>query len=101
MSRKKPRRKPKKYPNPLKQKKHGSGAAPLFIGGAVCSLFGLAQSIKPIAFQSQGGLGQYGEHKVLTVYDQGSSRGFGVFFVLIGLFLLYWGYYTLKSSKSE
>ncbi len=92
------RRKPKAKPKPQKR---GSGAAILFFMGGAFTLFGIAEAINPIPFQTAGGLGRYGRQSVTTSYNASQSSGFGIFFALIGLALLYFGYYVVKNARKN
>ena len=54
---------------------------------AIAILGGLGAITTPIPFFSSGGYGRYGSTTVSFSYTPGQTIGFGVLFVVIGLFL--------------
>ena len=59
----------------------------LVIAALVVFATGLVLTIWPVGFDSPGGLGRRARHPVNFRYEDSTSRGVGVFFILISVFL--------------
>lgn len=83
-------KKPNK-PHLLRKRRNGSDGSGVLICIAVASILGgLIAILKPIPFQSIGGLAgrRYRMNEVISSYSINETVGFGVLFVAIGIFLI-------------
>lgn len=63
------------------------GSRVLVVTALVVFATGLVLTIWPVGFDSPGALGRWGRRPVNVRYDDSTSRGVGVFFILISIFL--------------
>lgn len=91
------RRDPKRQEGPKDKESH---PWPIFLLGSAFLILGAAEAINPIPYHSGGGYAK-GAGAPSIIYSRSQSAGMGVFFALIGLVFLYFGYCIVRGARKR
>lgn len=78
------------------------GGVPSLLGlGIMFLIGGIIAITAPIPYYSSGGTGRFARASVTTAYSTGETQGWGIIFLVMGLFILFCAYRFQRCKKTD